>query len=72
MTRRTTFGAVDHEGEVLETYVTKRRNREAALKFFRKFTKRYGSPKMVVTDRFRTYSAAIKVIGNADKQEVGR
>jgi putative transposase len=28
--------AVDHEGEVLESYVTKRRDRKAALKFLRK------------------------------------
>ncbi len=35
--------AVDHEGEVLETYVTKRRDRKAALKFLRKLMKRYGS-----------------------------
>ncbi len=37
--------AVDHEGEVLETYVTKRRDRKAALKFLRKSMKRFGSPK---------------------------
>ncbi|MDM7985305.1 MAG: IS6 family transposase, partial [Maricaulis sp.] len=36
--------AVDHEGEVLEAYVTKRRNRKAALKFLRKAMKRYGRP----------------------------
>jgi len=64
--------AVDHEGEVLETFVTKRRDRKAALKFLRKLMKRYGSPKMIVTDRLRSYGAAMKVIGNADKQEVGR
>jgi putative transposase len=64
--------AVDHEGEVLETYVTKRRDRKAALKFLRKTMKRYGSPKVIVTDRLRSYSAAMKIIGNADKQEVGR
>lgn len=64
--------AVDHEGEVLETYVTKRRDRKAALKFLRKLMKRYGSPVMVVTDRLRSYGAAMKVIGNLDKQEVGR
>ncbi len=34
--------AVDHEGEVLESYVTKRRDRKAALKFLRKTMKRYG------------------------------
>ncbi len=64
--------AVDHEGEVLETYVTKRRDRKAALKFLRKLMKRYGSPKVIVTDRLRSYGAAMKVIGNVDKQEVGR
>ena len=64
--------AVDHEGEVLETYVTKRRNRKAALKFLRKLMKRYGSPKVIVTDRLRSYGAAMKVIGNANRQAVGR
>ena len=64
--------AVDHEGEVLETYVTKRRDRKAALKFLRKTMKRYGSPKVIVTDRLRSYGAAMKVIGNANRQEVGR
>jgi len=64
--------AVDHEGEVLETYVTKRRDRKAALKFLRKLMKRYGSPTVIVTDRLRSYGAAMKVIGNVDKQEVGR
>ena len=64
--------AVDHEGEVLEAYVTKRRDRHAALKFLRKAMKRYGNPKVIVTDRLRSYRAAIKVIGNEDKQDVGR
>ena len=64
--------AVDHEGEVLETYVTKRRDRKAALKFLRKLMKRYGSPKVIVTDRLRSYGAAMKVIGNANRQAVGR
>jgi len=64
--------AVDHEGEILETYVTKRRDRKAALKFLRKTMKRYGSPKVIVTDRLCSYGAAMKVMGNADIQEVGR
>ena len=64
--------AVDHEGEVLEAYVTKRRNRHAALKFLRKAMKRYGNPEVVVTDRLRSYKAAMKVIGNERKQDVGR
>jgi putative transposase len=64
--------AVDHEGEVLESFVTKRRDRKAALKFLRKAMKRYCSPKVIVTDRLRSYGAAMKVIGNADRQETGR
>jgi putative transposase len=64
--------AVDHEGEVLESYVTKRRNRKAALKFLRKSMKRHGNPKVIVTDKLRSYGAAMKIIGNADRQETGR
>jgi putative transposase len=64
--------AVDHEGEVLESYVTKRRDRKAALKFLRKTMKRFGPPHVIVTDLLRSYGAAMKVIGNADKQETGR
>jgi len=64
--------AVDHEGEVLESFVTKRRDRKAALKFLRKTMKRYGSPHVIVTDKLRSYYAAMKVIGNAQKQEIGR
>jgi putative transposase len=64
--------AVDHEGKVLESYVTKRRDRKAALKFLRKSMKRYGRPEVLVTDKLRSYGAAMKVIGNADRQETGR
>jgi putative transposase len=64
--------AVDHEGEVLEAYVTKKRNRRAALKFLKKTMKRYGRPRTIVTDLLRSYRAAMKVIGNADRQETGR
>ncbi len=53
--------AVDHEGEVLESYVTKRRDRKAALKFLRKAMKRYGGPEVVVTDKLRSYGAAMRV-----------
>jgi putative transposase len=64
--------AVDHEGEVLESFVTKRRDRKAALRFMRKAMKRYGRPEVVVTDRLRSYRAAMRVIGNAERQETGR
>jgi len=64
--------AVDHEGEVLESYVTKKRNKAAAFKFLRKAMKRYGNPQVVVTDRCPSYGAAMKEIGNNGHQEVGR
>ena len=64
--------AVDHEGEVLESYVTKRQDRKAALKFIRKSMKRYGNPAVIVTDKLRSYGAVMKVIGNASGQETGR
>src|SRR3978361_2333780 len=64
--------AVDHEGEVLESYVTKTRDKAAALKFMKKALKRHGSPKSITTDGLRSYKAAMKEIGNAEKQEIGR
>ena len=64
--------AVDHEGEVLEAFVTKRRDRRAALKFLKRTMKRYGRPRSIVTDRLRSYSAAMKTLGNPGRQECGR
>jgi len=64
--------AVDHEGEVLEVFVTKRRDRMVALRFLRKAMKRFSRPEVIVTDRLRSYHAAMKVIGNAERQETGR
>jgi len=64
--------AVDHEGEVLEVFVTKQRDRKAALRFLRKTMKRYGRPEVIVTDKLRSYRAAMKVIGNEGRQATGR
>ena len=64
--------AVDHEGEVLEIFVTKRRDRKAALKFLKRAMKRYGRPASIVTDRLQSYRAAMNVIGNAASQTCGR
>ena len=64
--------AVDHEGEVLESFVSKERDKAAALKFIKKAMKRHGRPQAIVTDRLRLYSAALKEIGNAERQETGR
>ena len=63
---------VDLEGEVLEVFATKRRDRKAALKFIKRTMKRYGRPRTIVTDRLRSYRSAMKVIGNVTSQECGR
>ncbi len=64
--------AVDHEGEVLEVFATKRRDRGAAHAFLKRVMKRYGRRKVIVTDRLRSYRAAMMLIGNASTQECGR
>ncbi len=64
--------AVDHEGEVLESFVTKRRDKKAALKFLRKLMRRYGQPHEIVTDCLRSYGAALRELGATDLQSTGR
>lgn len=64
--------AVDHEGEVLESFVTKTHDKKAALKFLRKSMKRYGRPQLFVMDRLRSYGAALREIGASGRQETGR
>ena len=57
---------------MLEVYATKRRDHRAALEFLKRAMKRYGRPATIVTDRLRSYRAAMKVIGNAAAQTCGR
>ena len=64
--------AVDHEGEVLDVIATKRRDRRAALKFLERTMKRYGRPRTIVTDRLRSYGAAMRSIGIVERQACGR
>ena len=64
--------AVDQEGEILESYVTRTRDKKAAMRFMKKALKRHGSPEAITTDGLRSYRAAMSELGNADKQEVGR
>ena len=64
--------AVDHEGEVLESYVTKSRDRRAALKFLKKAMRRYGCPITIVTDKLRSYRAAMTGISSSARHLTGR
>ena len=64
--------AVDHEAEVMDACASKKRDRKAALKFLRKTIKRHGRPHIFVTDKLRSYGAALKDLGLPDDRETGR
>ncbi|WP_225007230.1 IS6 family transposase [Novosphingobium percolationis] len=64
--------AVDHEGEVLESFVTRKRDKTAALTFMKKALKRHGKAETIVTDGLRSYPAAMRELGNEGRREVGR
>ena len=64
--------AVDHEGEVLESYVTRKRDKAAALRFIRKALKRHGRAETIVTDGLKSYPAAMADLGNSERREMGR
>jgi len=57
---------------VLEGYVTRTRDRKAALKFLRKAMRRYGRTRSIVTDGLRSYGAALTELGAADLRVTGR
>jgi putative transposase len=64
--------AVDHEGEVLESFITRTRDKAAALRFMKKALKRHGLPETITTDGLRSYKAAMVELGCEQKQEIGR
>ena len=51
--------AVDEDGDVIDILVQSRRNRRAAIRFFRKLLKSQGCvPRRLITDKLRSYLAA--------------
>jgi transposase-like protein len=53
--------ALDHEGEVLDMLVQRRRDTRAALRLIRKLLKKQGLvPKLLVTDKLRSYPSAFR------------
>ena len=57
--RKYLWRAVDHEGEVLDVLVQRRRDGRAALRLMRKLLKKQGfAPKLLVTDKLRSYASA--------------
>ncbi len=64
--------AVDHEGEILESYVTRKRDKSAALAFLKKALKRHGKAEAIVTDGLKSYPATMRELGNLERCEIGR
>ena len=56
----------------LDEVFTAKRDKAAAVKLLKRIMKKYGRPRKIVTDGLRAYSAAMREVGNADRQEVGR
>jgi putative transposase len=62
--RRYLWRAVDHEGQVLDMLVQSRRDSRAALRLMRKLLKKQGfAPKLLVTDKLRSYASAFQRLG---------
>jgi putative transposase len=56
--------AVDDEGVVLDMLVQRRRDRHAAVRLMRKLLRKLGfAPDLLVTDKLRSYGAAIRTMG---------
>jgi putative transposase len=64
--------AVDSEGEVLEILVQPQRDKAAALRLLRKLLRREAFvPAVIVTDKLRSYGAALRKIGFSGLHEQG-
>ena len=64
--------AVDHEGEVLDMLVQRRRDSRAALRLMRKPLKKQGfAPKLLVTDKLRSSASAFRRLGLSCRHEKG-
>jgi len=64
--------AVDHEGEIVESCVNKKRDQKAVLRFFKKTLKRHGKAERIVIDGLKSYISAIGELGIVDRREMGR
>ncbi len=61
--RQYLWRAVDQDGDVIDILVQSRRDRRAAVRFFRKVLKGQGrSPHRLITDKLRSYSAAHRLV----------
>jgi putative transposase len=52
--------SIDSRADVLDILVQPRRNKRAANRFFRRLFKAFGAPRVIVTDKLRSYGATLK------------
>ena len=64
--------AVDHEGEVLDMLVQRRRDKRAALRLMRKVLRKQGfAPKLLTTDKLGSYGSAFRDLRLSCRHEQG-
>ena len=64
---------VDQDGDVLDILVTRRRNKKAAKRFFRKVLKGQGRPPwQLITDKLKSYSAAHREVFPSVEHRTGQ
>ena len=64
--------AVDHEGEVLDMLVQRRRDKHAALRLMRKLLRKHGfAPKLLTTDKLGSYGSAFRHLRLSCRHEQG-
>ena len=63
--------AVDHEGKVLECFVTRKSDKAAAFRFQKKALKRHDRAETIVTDGLKSYPAAMRDLGDLDRHVMG-
>lgn len=54
--------AIDANGEVLDILVQTRRSGKAAKRFFKRLIAQFGAPRVVITDKLRSYIQPIKTL----------
>jgi putative transposase len=67
--RHCLWRAVGHKGKVLESFVTKARDKKPTLRFLRKAIRKHGSPRVIVANCLRPYGPALRENGAANRQE---
>ena len=71
--RQYLWRAVDQDSDVIDILVQSRHNRHAAERFFRKLLKNQGTiPFRQVTDKLKSYSAAVRTIMPSVKHDTKR